>query len=222
MNDSFAALPIAFREGQRIVKGMEDVVRLLLTRTFYVLLLVMATQLVGVPFPVTPKHNSILALLTVGIPILALAAWARPGPPPRSVVRSTSHFVFPAAFTVSVVALAVYLAYLAMGDDLEVARTALTTVTIFCGLLLIPFVEPPTGWWVAGDVLSGDRRPALLALGMLLLFGLIMLVPPLRGFFELALLRPIDYLLLAALAAGWALLLRTLWRTRFFERLLSP
>jgi hypothetical protein len=49
-----------------------------------------------------------------------------------------------------------------------------------------------------------------------------MLVPPLRGFFELALLRPIDYLLLAALAAGWALLLRTLWRTRFFERLLSP
>jgi cation-transporting ATPase E len=222
MNDSFAALPIAFREGQRIVKGMEDVVRLLLTRTFYVLLLVMATQLVGVPFPVTPKHNSILALLTVGIPILALAAWARPGTPPRSVVRSTSHFVFPAAFTVSVVALAVYLAYLAMGDDLEVARTALTTVTIFCGLLLIPFVEPPTEWWVAGDVLSGDRRPALLALGMLLLFGLIVLLPPLRGFFELALLRPLDYLLLAALAVGWALLLRALWRARFFERLLSP
>ena len=158
----------------------------------------------------------------MGIPILALAAWARPGTPPRSVVRSTSHFVFPAAFTVSVVALAVYLAYLAMGDDLEVARTALTTVTIFCGLLLIPFVEPPTAWWVAGDVLSGDRRPALLALGMLLLFGLIVALPPLRGFFELTVLRPIDYLLLAALAAGWALLLRMLWQTQFFERLLSP
>jgi len=222
MGDSFAALPIAFREGQRIVKGMEDVVRLLLTRTFYVLLLVIATQLVGVPFPVTPKHNSILALLTVGIPILAIAAWARPGTPPRSVVRSTSHFVFPAAFTVSVVALAVYLTYLAMGDDLEVARTALTTVTIFCGLLLIAFVEPPTAWWVAGDVLSGDWRPALLALGMLLLFGLIMIVPPLRGFFELTVLRAWDYLLLAALAVGWAVLLRTLWRTQFFERLLSP
>jgi hypothetical protein len=94
LGDSFAALPIAFREGQRIVKGMEDVVRLLLTRTFYVLLLIVATQLVGVPFPVTPKHNSILALLTVGIPILAIAAWARPGAPPRSVVRSTSLFCF--------------------------------------------------------------------------------------------------------------------------------
>jgi cation-transporting ATPase E len=49
-----------------------------------------------------------------------------------------------------------------------------------------------------------------------------MVMPPLRGFFELAVLRPIDYLLLASLAVGWALLLRTLWRMRFFERLLSP
>ena len=49
-----------------------------------------------------------------------------------------------------------------------------------------------------------------------------MALPPLRGFFQLTLLRPIDYLLLAALAAGWALLLRTLWQTRFLERLLSP
>jgi magnesium-transporting ATPase (P-type) len=72
LGDSFAALPIAFREGQRIIKGMEDIVRLLMTRTFYVMLLVIATQVAGVAFPVTPKHNSVMALLTVGIPILAI------------------------------------------------------------------------------------------------------------------------------------------------------
>jgi hypothetical protein len=43
------------------------------------------------------------------------------------MVRSASHFGFSAAFTVPVVALAVYLAYLGMGDDLEIARTTLTT-----------------------------------------------------------------------------------------------
>lgn len=101
------------------------------------------------------------------------------------------------------------------------ARTALTTVTILCGLLLIPLVEPPTAWWVAGDVLSGDWRPTLLALGMLGLFGVIMALPPLRGFFELTLLRGWDYLLLAGLAVGWALVLRTVWRTRLLERLLA-
>jgi cation-transporting ATPase E len=221
LGDSFAALPIAFREGQRIVRGMEDVVRLLLTRTFYVLLLIVATQLVGVPFPVTPKHNSILALLTVGIPILAIAAWARPGAPPKSVVRSTSHFVFPAAFTVSVVALAVYLAYLAATGDVEIARTALTTATVLCGLVLIPFVEPPTEALVGGDVLSGDWRPTLLAVGMLALFFVVTAVPPLRAFFELTPLRVWDYLLIAAVVVIWALLLRLIWRARAFERLLA-
>jgi cation-transporting ATPase E len=221
LGDSFAALPVAFREGQRIVKGMEDVVRLLLTRTFYVLLLVIATQIVGAPFPVTPKHNSILALLTVGIPILAIAAWARPGIPPGSVVRSTSRFVFPAAFTVSVLALAVYLAYLGATGDVDVARTALTTATILCGLLLIPFVEPPTAAWTGGDVLSGDWRPTLLALGMLVLFGFVMALPPLRTFFELVPLRPRDYLWIGAGAAVWALALRLVWRARLLERLLA-
>lgn len=221
LRDSFAALPIAFREGQRIVKGMEDVIRLLLTRTFYVLLLIITTQLVGVPFPVTPKHNSILALLTVGIPILAIATWARPGRPPRSVVRSTSHFVLPAAFTVSVVALTVYLIYLVVTDDVDIARTALTTATIACGLVLILFVEPPTAWWVAGDALSGDWRPAVLALGMLGLYAVVVAVPPLRGFFELTVLRWQDYVLLAAAVGLWALLLRLIWRTRLFDRLVD-
>jgi cation-transporting ATPase E len=221
LGDSFAALPVAFREGQRIVKGMEDVVRLLLTRTLYVLLLVIATRIVEVPFPVTPKHNSILALLTVGIPILAIAAWARPGAPPRSVMRSTSHFILPAAFTIAIVALAVYLAYLGMTGDAQVARTALTTATVFCGLLLIPFVEPPTRFWEGGDDLSGDWRPAILALGMLLAYGVVLAVPGLRGFFELSPLRIVDYLIIAAGVAIWALLLRLIWRTKLFERVLS-
>lgn len=221
LGDSFAALPIAFREGQRIIKGMEDIVRLLMTRTFYVMLLVIATQVAGAAFPVTPKHNSVIALLTVGIPILAIAAWARPGAPPRSVIRSTSHFVFPAAFTVSVVSLAVYLAFLGTTGDLEIARTAVTTVTVLCGLVLIPFVEPPTEWWVGGDVLSGDWRPTLLALGMLGLYGVIMTVPSLRAFFELTPLRGFDYLLIGIVVAVGALFLRLIWRARLFERLLD-
>jgi cation-transporting ATPase E len=221
LGDSFAALPVAFREGQRIIKGMEDVVRLLLTRTFSVLFLIIATQIVGVAFPVTPKHNSILALVTVGIPILAIAAWARPGAPPRSVIRSASRFVFPAAFTVSVVALAVYLSYLGRTGDVEIARTALTTAMVMCGLVLIPFVEPPAKAWTGGDVLSGDWRPTVLALGMLGLYGMIMAVPSLRTFFELTPLRGFDYLLIGIVVAGWALLLRLIWRGRLLERLLD-
>jgi cation-transporting ATPase E len=220
LGDSFASLPVAFREGQRIVKGMEDVVRLLLTRTLYVLLLIVTARLVGAPFPVTPKHNSILALLTVGVPILAIAAWARPGQPLR-IIRSTGHFVFPAAFTISIVTLAVYLAYLSATGDVELARTALTTASVFCGLLLIPFVEPPTAGWVGGDILSGDRRPTYLAIGMLVIFGVFMEIPITRRFFELSPLSVIDYGIIALAAAIWALLLRWIWRRDLLTRLLG-
>jgi cation-transporting ATPase E len=221
LGDSFAALPVALREGQRIVKGMEDVVRLLLTRTLYVMLLIVATQIVGVAFPVTPKHNSILALLTVGVPIFAIAAWARPGPAPSSVVRAASRFVWPAAFTVAALALAVYVGYLVSTGDVSVARTALTTATVFCGLVLIPFVEPPTRFWVAGDELSGDWRPTALALGMLGVFACVVSMPPLRDSFELVSLRLIDYVLIGLSVVVWGVLLRFIWRTRLVERLLS-
>jgi cation-transporting ATPase E len=200
---------------------MLDVIRLLLTRTLYVFLLVVATQIARVPFPVTPKHNALIALLTVGIPILAIAVWARVGKSPSSMLRSTLHFVLPAAFTISFLVTGVYLVYLGVTNDVPLARTALTAASIFCGLLLLPFVEPPNSWWVAGDELSGDPRPSLLAFIMLALFGLVMSVPVLRGFFELVPLGVRDYLIIAGLACLWALLQRMIWRGRVFERLVG-
>jgi cation-transporting ATPase E len=200
---------------------MQDIVRLFLTRTFYVTLLILGTAIVGVAFPVTPKHNSVLALLTVGIPTLALAVWARPDKPPPSLLRSVSHFVFPAAFSVAVVAIGVYLVYLQTMDNVDIARTALTTTTVLCGVALIPFVEPPTPAWVGGDNLSGDWRPALLALGMLAFYGTIMLVPTVRQSFELTPLRGIDMALIGAVVILWAMVLRFVWRQRYFERWLG-
>jgi cation-transporting ATPase E len=122
---------------------------------------------------------------------------------------------------VSVVALVTYLAYLGTTGDVEVARSALTTATVLCGLVLIPYVEPPTKWWVAGDTMSGDWRPTLLAVALLAFYGIIVAVPPLRAFFELTPLHALDYVLIGVGVAAWALLLRLAWRARLFERLLG-
>nr|NIN65998.1 haloacid dehalogenase [Anaerolineae bacterium]NIN96169.1 haloacid dehalogenase [Anaerolineae bacterium]NIQ78001.1 haloacid dehalogenase [Anaerolineae bacterium] len=122
-----------------------------------------------------------------------------------------------AALTIAVVASAIYLSYLGATGDVDMARTALTTVTVACGVVLIPFVEPPNSAWVGGDVLSGDWRPTALALGMFGVYAVVLAVPPLRFFFELSLLRPLDYVVIAIVVAVWALLLRFIWRTWRFE-----
>src|SRR5919204_594538 len=221
LGDAFRALPTAFKEGQRIVNGMQDVMRLLLTRTVYETLLIIGAAMVGAAFPITPKHNSLLGLLTVGLPPLALALWARPGAPPRRVLHSVVHFILPAACTIALVTLPVYLAYRLMSHDVLVARSALTFATVLCGIVLIPFVEPPTRWWEGGDVYSGDWRPTILAGGMPVLYVLTMFVPFARNFFGLALLPVTDVAIIAAVVAVWALALRFAWRRRLFERFLG-
>jgi cation-transporting P-type ATPase E len=234
LEDSFRALPAAFMEGQRILNGMEDIIKLFLTRAFYVALIIMGTAVVAEAqlFPLVPKHAALLTFLTVGLPTLALAAWARAGIPRHNLIRSVMHFVLPAALTIAAAALGVYGYYLinwyipaAPGPEeiqaISIARTALTTVLVFMGLILVPFVEPPTQRWVGGDVLSGDRRPSILAVLMLIAFIVVKLHEPLRIFFELELLQVTDYLFLVTVAWIWAIMLRFIWRERLFERFLG-
>ncbi|MBL8157149.1 MAG: haloacid dehalogenase, partial [Anaerolineae bacterium] len=88
------------------------------------------------------------------------------------------------------------------------------------GLLLILFAEPPTAFWTGGDVLAGDWRPTLMAAVLFVVFVVILAVPSLRDFFELAPLTATDSLLIAALLVGWTLLIRAIWRWRIFDRFL--
>lgn len=260
LGDSFAALPPAFQEGQRIINGMIDVMRLFLTRVLFQTLVIIGATLMGFGFPITPVHMSLLSLFAVGFPTLALAAWARPGAPKGRLIASVIRFVLPAGVTLALFGIMLYGVYYvllfsasagantlnlaalpadqitaletargvsinaiaaqAQADALPVARTVLTTLTTFAGLLLIVFVEPPTLFWVGGDDLSGDWRPTVMAAGLFGVFMLISLVPGLRDFFELAPLSAVDWLVCVLGAVIWALILRVIWRARLFDRFL--
>ena len=208
LNDSFAALPSSFQEGQRIINGMEDILRLYLVRVFTMALIIIGVSILQVGFPFSPINSSLITLLSVGIPTFALAAWARPGKPEDSIVRSVLHFVIPSAFTLSIAAIIIYVFFysatfnslggvristsqevitleLETGvpiqefmarietESVQIAQTALTTLMVFCGLFLVVFVEPPTRFFVAGDTYSGDWRPTILAIALLISFIII-------------------------------------------------
>ncbi len=235
LDDSFAALPPSVQEGRRIITGMQDILKLFLTRVFAVTLMILSVGMLA-SFPFSPKHITILTLFTVGIPSIALAAWARPGAIRREgLLRRLWHYVLPASLTLGLAGLAVFLAYSFLGSgvhlaivrmggpeaDLGVSQSAVTHFALLCGLFLIVFAEPPTKFWVGGDDLSSDRRPALLALALLAAYAVILAIPPLRGFFDLAPLGGWNYLLLGVAAAVWAFLLRWIWRAGWLERFLD-
>jgi cation-transporting ATPase E len=256
LNDSFSALPPAFLEGQRIINGMKDILRLFLTRALYFALLILGAAVIGIGFPFIPPHAALIMLLTVGIPTFALAAWARPGGSPKGgLIREVVHFVLPAAISTALAGLLVYTVAYAEGPgtgpfslparelaDLRVrleslipnlgesgflheislrsAQTALTVFTSLAGLLLVVFVEPPTRFFVAGDEFSGDWRPTVLAISMLMAFLAVHFVEPLRNFFELVILSDATYVLIVVLVVFWTLVTRWMWRGRWLERFL--
>ncbi len=111
LNDSFAALPSAFSEGQRIVIGMLDIIRLFLTRVVYQAIIIIAIAIIGLGFPITPVHQTLLSLITVGLPTLGLAAWSHPGKPPRGSLRTVLRFIIPAGISLATVGVAIYLIY---------------------------------------------------------------------------------------------------------------
>lgn len=257
LGDSFAALPLAFREGQRIINGMKNIMRLFLTRVSYSALLIVAISIIGLGFPFIPKHNALLAFLTVGAPTLGLNVWARPGPVTRtSMLREIAHFVLPAAMAVACFGVLIYIGafYASMTSLIQidvtpediagfvhiagitydisspsqyilevsqlVAQTALTAFAVLVGSALVVFVEPPMAWFAGGNEFSGDWRPTLLSGMMLLVFIVIVSVPPLRAAFEIMPLPALGHAAIALVALVCILLLRAAWRGCWLERFL--
>jgi cation-transporting ATPase E len=237
MQDSFEVLVPAVAEGQRILNGMQDILKLFLTRISTVGLVIVSSLVVGM-FPLELRQGSLVTFFSVGVPSIALAVWAHPGPGPQgTLVRRLLHFIVPPMLLTSAIGLLLFVGTYALGlievgtfgarnpallpDDFPVAQSSLTAFLVLCGLVLVIFVEPPSPWWVGGNTLCGDRRPTLLALAMMAAFALITMIAPLRALFVLSPLGLKEYVLLALALTIWLFSVRLTWRKRLLGRYLS-
>ncbi len=237
MQDSFAVLVPAVAEGQRIVNGMQDILKLFLTRISTVGLVILSSLVVGT-FPLEVRQGSVVTLFSVGIPAVMLAIWARPGPSAQhGLTHRLLHFILPPVLLTSAFALLLFVGTYALYlfqagtfatrhgapalDDYPAAQTTLTAFLVFCGLFLVIFVEPPTPWWTGGNVLNGDWRPTALAVGMMVAFVCLTLIPPLRSLFVLSPLGPQECALVAGTLVAWLFALRVTWRSHLLGRYLS-
>jgi cation-transporting ATPase E len=197
---------------------MHDSLHLFLTRAMYMALVILGTSLLGLAIPVTPRHNTVLALLTVGVPALFLALWAHPARPGTDDLRRILRLVVPPALALTVLGLPLY--WWAIRDgDVAAARTAFTTFATFCGLGLPVLLDPPVGDSLSGADHDGpDWRPTAMALGLVAIYAAFFVVPLTRDFFELTSLPLAEFAAIGVLAVVWAVAVMAAWQGRVYDR----
>lgn len=221
LGDSFKVLPTVLDRGQRVVNGMLDILKINLVQIGYVLLLILAMFIEGRRiFYYHPTQGGVVVFITVIVPSVGLTLWASPGAVPRQYMRSRMvHFVVPAAMTIAVAALVISFIFGRGLVDIAYSQLAVAQGLVLMGLILIVFVQPPTRFWVGGDVLSGDWRNTYMAIGLLLVFVLATILPLTQ---ELLRLRPLndllDYAIIVVVAVVWMFVVRAIWRSPRLRR----
>lgn len=104
-----------------------------------------------------------------------------------------------------------------------VAQTALSSFVSLASFGLILFLAPPgnfcAGWTTPSPQI--DRRPAILALILALIYLFVARTPTLASYFGLVTPGGPEPLMLLIALPLWFLTLRTIWRAKLFERLLD-
>ncbi|QYB02449.1 HAD-IC family P-type ATPase [Rhodococcus sp. USK10] len=188
LDNKFATLPYVVGEGRRVIGNIERVSNLFLTKTVYSVLLAFLIGITGVlsqifhfepvPYPFLPRHVTIAAWFTIGIPafILSLAPnneRARSGFVPR-VMR----LAVPSGVIIGVTTFISYLLVYAGPNQTETqkiqAGTSALITLIMIALWVLAVVARPYVWWKLVLIFGSVA-------GYLILFAL----PFTREFFKL-------------------------------------
>ena len=176
----FAAVPQLVAEGRKILRNIQRVTKLFVAKSAFAAFLILSIGLTETEYPLLPRHLTLAAMLTIGIPAFFLALAPSAGDwRPRGFLRDVARFAIPAGTGAGLGVLSAYLFALNVVDlPLLEARTVATTVLVLVGLYLVVALEA-----------AGRRRGVAvtaLCVALLVLYLLLMAWAPTRHFFALA------------------------------------
>ncbi len=192
----FGVVPPMVLEGRKILRNLTRVSKLFVTKSAFAVFLIVSIGLTPTAYPLLPRHLSLAASLTIGIPGFFLALAPSVGPfQVKGFLRDVFRFAVPAGTAVGLGVLSSYTFVLqVLGRPLDESRTVATTVLVVVGLYLILALEassPRRGAWVS-----------ILCLVLAGIYVLVLITPIGRSFYALAIPTPLGFLA----ALGGALL----------------
>ncbi|MFN8163635.1 MAG: HAD-IC family P-type ATPase [Solirubrobacterales bacterium] len=220
LKDQFSRLPEAVGEGRRIARNIHRLGRLYLTKTVYAAALILLVAVPGFAFPFLPRHLTLAALLTIGIPSFVLALAPSDGPLYRGrLLRALAAFAVPAGLATAIGSiLSFFLVDTVAGASLDAGRTAATTTLIVLGLAFVLLLERGPG----REHIAIQSYMLALVAGLGALYALILAAAPIRAFFQMDLLNATQWFLALLSAAIGLTIASVLWRLPQIERLEAP
>lgn len=201
LNSQFDALPSVVAEGRRVIANMERVASLFLTKTTWAALLAAVVAITGFVYPFLPRQLTIVSSLTIGIPAFVLALAPTNQRYRAGFLARVLRLSVPAGVIVVVGVLCARLTLILMGANRNQISSVCTLVLVAGGLWLLSLTARPWVWWRAALVVI--MSAAALA---------VVLLAPLRGFFDLAALTANSWLVLVCAAGIVCAALETLGR----------
>ncbi|GAA1973248.1 cation-translocating P-type ATPase [Amycolatopsis minnesotensis] len=178
LDNKFATLPHVVGEGRRVIGNIERVSNLFLTKTVYSVLLALAVGIAQVPYPFLPRHVTITAWFTIGLPAFVLSLAPNNERARSGFVGRVMRAALPAGV---VIAAATFVSYLLVYQgsgaselDKEQAGTTALITLISIALWVLAIIARPYAWW----------KIALIA-GMVALTLAMFLIPFTQDFFLL-------------------------------------
>jgi len=220
LKDEFERLPEAIGEGRKIARNIHRLGRLYLTKTVYAATLILLVAVPGFVFPFLPRHLTVAAMLTIGIPSFALALLPSEGPLYRGrLLRALAAFAVPAGISTALASiLSFFLVDTVAGGTLAEGRTAATSTLIALGLAFILLLERGPGR--EHIAIQSNMLAMVLALGGA--YAGILALPFLRDFFDLVLLGPGEWFLVFLSVAIGLTISSLLWKVPQIEALEVP
>jgi P-type E1-E2 ATPase len=211
----FAAVPGMVAEGRQILRNLQRVAKLYVSKSVFASFLILTLGTTATAYPLLPRHFSLAASITIGVPSFLLALAPSSGPwGTAGMLERLARFAVPAGAAAGIGVVASYqFARNALDLPLLDARTVATSALVLVGLYLIMALEGVEG-----------RRGKLVGLMCLVLaavYALFLALPFTRDFFELA--QPsVEIVLTAAVGASVAVVGLELMGLRREERPPSP